>query len=96
MLRQREMEEQMRRQRDDSYRMGGFMDNVRDPLSCSIDMPLKWISVTLRLFLTLVFFQQREREMRMSGGGAGPMGMAGKRLNQWLCNEMGAVVLEVA
>ncbi|MGH0182447.1 UNVERIFIED_CONTAM: hypothetical protein FKN15_009454 [Acipenser sinensis] len=54
VLRQREMEEQMRRQRDDSFRMGGFMDN------------------------------QREREMRMSGGGgAGPMGMAGKRLNQW-------------
>ncbi|XP_041089895.1 splicing factor, proline- and glutamine-rich isoform X2 [Polyodon spathula] len=45
VLRQREMEEQMRRQRDDPYRMGGFMDN-------------------------------REREMRMSGGGAGPMGMA--------------------
>ncbi|KAM6959203.1 splicing factor, proline- and glutamine-rich [Aplochiton taeniatus] len=39
MLRQRELEEQMRRQRDENFRMGNFMDN-------------------------------REREMRMSAGGA--------------------------
>lgn len=27
-MRQREIEEQMRRKREESYRMGGFMDNV--------------------------------------------------------------------
>lgn len=28
MIRQREIEEQMRRKREESYRMGGYMDNV--------------------------------------------------------------------
>lgn len=75
-MRQRELEEQMRRKREESYRMGGFMDNVSNAVRKLLAFKCHIFGILLYKTISPPFFLQREREMRMNSSGS--LGLAGK------------------